>query len=432
MENHPERSYWEAAAAKVRRRINSGFFLQAFLPVLVGLSLLQGCLLLLLRRWETGLAIGWIAFSCMLILGAAGAWGWSRKRYFTTDDGLVHLEMKLSLHNRLTAARAGLTAWPSPRPLPQSLRWVWQRILLPPVFAGGFLLLAGWVPVERQATLPHRAPDEPLAWQQVDAWAELLAEREVVDEENLAAWREQVQRLRDQEPEQWYTHSSLEAGDNLRDSAADSIRRLQSALEKAAIPLTIARERMDDMPAGLQPLMQEHWLNALNELSSGALQLNKELLAQLAEVDFSSLQSLSQDQIDRLQQMLREMTEACATCLGAGTCDGEGGAFEGGAACSIHGSGGISKGGSGAPLNFQEFPSLADSQRREAVSNPDLSRAALGDKLGTTQSAPEVDPDTFTGPVSAGGAVQEGDGGEAVWHSRLTPAEQRRLQQYFQ
>lgn len=431
MNDDTHRLYWEKSANRTCWRINSGFFLQAFLPALIALALLQGSLLLLLRRWEVWLTPWWIGFGVALAAAAAGAWWWSRKRFFRLEDGLVHLEAKLLLHNRLTAARAGLAPWPVPRPLANPLRWVWQRLVLPPGFAVAFLLLAGWVPVQRETPAPFQAPDEPLAWQQLESWAELLAEREVVDEENLSLWREQVQRLRDQPPEDWYSHSSLEAGDNLRDSAADSIRRLESGLQKAAFPLTMARERMEEMPTGLKPLLEEHWLDALNELGSGPLPLGEDLLSQLAEVDFGNLESLSQKQIDRLQEMLRELSDACNTCLGGGEC--KGGQCEGSdGACPFHGSGGISRGGSAAPLSFQDFPSLADAQRREAVSNQDLSRAALGDQLGTTQTAPEIDTDSFTGPVAAGRAVEEGDGGEAVWRSRLTPAEQRRLQEYFQ
>jgi hypothetical protein len=176
--------------------------------------------------------------------------------------------------------------------------------------------------------------------------------------------------------------------------------------------------------------LQEHWLDALSQLNSGGLTLSKEALAALGEVDFTNLLTLSPEQIDRLNRMLREGREACGICTGDKPCDGDSECSAcGGAVCQAWG---ISKGPGPADLTFREFPSLIDSQRREAVTNPDLSRAALGEQLGTTQTSPEVDLEAPAQISAAGEANLSGDGGEAVFHSRLTPAEQKRLQQYFQ
>lgn len=415
MNNERHFQFWQKASRRVCRRINAGFCLQFFLPLLLGLTVAQGSLLLILRKLDAAPTFLWIAYvtAGLAALGFS-AW-WNRKRFFSVADGLVYLEAHLLLHNRLTAARQGHGAWPEPRILPPALRWSWPRLLLPPLAGIGFLLLAGWIPLTQQAAVPFEQPEEPLAWEQIESWAEILKERDLFEEEALAQWQEQLQSLRDQPPEEWYSHNSLEAGDNLRENASDAIRQLQSALEKAAYPLNLARESLEEMPSGLQPLLQEHWLEALAQLESGPIALNKDALAQLSEVDFNNLQTLSQDQIDRLNKMLREGREACGTCP-----------------CGICQNGGISRGPGTADLTFREFPNLIDSQRREVVSNPDLSRAALGEQLGASQTAPEVDPALGHEPTAAGEANLSGDGGEAVFHSRLTPAEQRRLREYFQ
>lgn len=432
MKNHDARHFWHSASQRLRRRINAGFIFQLFLPVLLALTVLQGCLLLIWRKTESPQGFLWLGYVLAAVLALATCIAWARRRFFSAADALVHLEAHLSLHNRLTAARAGHASWPDPRPLPPSLRWSWKRLLLPPLAAGAFLLLAGWMPLADRPAPALPPADEPVAWQEVETWAEVLEEREMFEEEPLAQWKEQVQTLRDQPAEDWYSHSSLEAGDNLRDQAADSLRHLQGALEKAAYPLSVARESLNELPTGLQPLLQEHWQEALSDLQAGALTLNKETLAQLKEVDFNNLQSLSPEQIDRLKKMLREGKSACDTALGeacknpgepCGTCPG--------GVCQGPGTGTPSRGPGAADLTFREFPNLIDSQRREAVSNQDLSRAALGEQLGTTQTAPEVDPNLERGPVAAGSATLTSQGGEAVFHSRLTPAEQRRLQEYF-
>lgn len=435
MNTLPDCKFWNTASRNTRWRINAGIFLQSFFPPLIFLSLAQGCLLLLFRRWEIATPSLWLGFAGALLLAAVGSFWWSRRRFFNRADALVHLEAHLHLHNRLTTAEAGLASWPPPRTLPSSMRWVWPRILLPPTFAILFLALAGWIPVQNTAQAAKQPIDEPIAWQQLESWAELLQEEEVVDEEQADAWREQVEQLRQQSPEEWYSHNSLEAGDNLRDTAADNLRQLQKALDKAAFSVTALQQAtLNDMPSGLQPLLQEHWLDAMSQLGTLPLTLDKDLLAQLSAVDFANLQNMSQEQMDRLSKMLREKTNAASTCVG-GECDGEGeGECNGsGGSCPIHGNGwSVARGPGAAELSFNEAPSLADAQRREAVSNPDLRNAALGEQLGTTQSAPEVDAQAFTGPVTAGNAVTEGDGGEAVWRSRLTPAEEQKLKTYFQ
>ncbi len=429
-------AFWHHAARRVRTRVNIGFVLQRYLPAVLALTLLQGCLLLVLRRLEAPLLPLWTAYAAALA-AAPAICAWScRHRFFSFADALVYLEIHLSLKNRLTAARDGQASWPPAQPLPPFFRWSWQRLLLPPAAAGAFLLLAGWTPIKSNTSVTPQAPAEPLAWQEIESWAETLEERDLFEKDTLAQWEEQVQALRDQPVQDWYSHSSLEAGDNLRDNVAGSIRELHSALTKAEYPLSIARDALDTMPAGLQPLLQEHWREALSAMDASDLKLNKELLSQLRAVDFSNLQTLSQETIDRLARMLREGQLACEHSMGGecknpgdpcgicpgGVCQGQG---------NVPGRGGVGRGPGAAPLSFHEFPSLVDSQRREAVSNDDLSRAALGEQIGATETAPEVDPAMPTGPLAAGTAVLASEGGEAVFHSRLTPAEQQRLQKYF-
>lgn len=425
------RQYWEAAARKIRRRINLGFCLQTFLPVLLGLAFLQGCLVVAARKLDAPVALLWIFFGAAVLLAAAGSAWWNRRKFFSLQEALVHLEARLSLHNRLTTAGAGLAQWPEPRPIPAQMRWSWRRIVLPALTGASFLLLAGWIPLPPETDPRPTSPEEPAAWAQVESWAETLAQQDMVEEDALTRWQEQVRKLRDQPAQEWYSHNSLEAGDNLRDTAADAIRRLQSGLQKAAYPLTVAQEYRDDLPSGLQPLLRDHWLEAVSDLGSGPLPLSREMLDQLAEVDFENLPALAEGEIESIQKMLREGAEACRISGDGGEeCEGEG---DGCATCTgtAPGTGGINRGPGEAPLTFQEFPSLLDLQKKEAVSNPDLSRAALGENLGTTQSAPKIERESFSGPTAAGAVTGEADGGEAVWRSQFTPAEQQRLRNYF-
>jgi hypothetical protein len=60
-----------------------------------------------------------------------------------------------------------------------------------------------------------------------------------------------------------------------------------------------------------------------------------------------------------------------------------------------------------------------------------LKRFALGDKLGTSAGAHDVDPNKTAGPMSAGAISGAANGGEAVWVNRLTPAERAALKKHF-
>jgi hypothetical protein len=53
-----------------------------------------------------------------------------------------------------------------------------------------------------------------------------------------------------------------------------------------------------------------------------------------------------------------------------------------------------------------------------------------GDIVGMSKSAPPRDQPDGT-PVGAGGAANQGGGGDAVWRQDLTPQERALLQQYF-
>ena len=54
-----------------------------------------------------------------------------------------------------------------------------------------------------------------------------------------------------------------------------------------------------------------------------------------------------------------------------------------------------------------------------------------GDLVGVGKGEHTVDPSAYTGPTSAGAALSEGTGGEAVWRDDLTPQERTLLKNFF-
>jgi hypothetical protein len=95
------------------------------------------------------------------------------------------------------------------------------------------------------------------------------------------------------------------------------------------------------------------------------------------------------------------------------------------------GPGGPGGGGGTGPLTLNSQPSDAGDGKAEALSGDALKRFSLGDKLGTSNSAHEVDRTKSEGPTAAGSIATPASGGEAVWVNRLTPAERSALKNFF-
>jgi hypothetical protein len=158
------------------------------------------------------------------------------------------------------------------------------------------------------------------------------------------------------------------------------------------------------------------------------LPANKDLLSHLpsGELDLSAL---TPEQRDQLAQQLAELGRAIG---------GVGGAAGAGARVAQpdpnakgFGAGGPGGGGDTAPLTFAKDQSDAGDGIAQGLTGAQLKRVSLGDKLGTSATAHEVDPSKAAGPMSAGAVAAPAQGGEAVWVNRLTPAERAALKNFF-
>ena len=88
-------------------------------------------------------------------------------------------------------------------------------------------------------------------------------------------------------------------------------------------------------------------------------------------------------------------------------------------------------GGENAPLMLADNASDVGLGISQGLTAADLKRLALGDKLGTTAGAHDVDPSKAIAPGAAGAVASPAAGGEAVWVNRLTPNERAALKQFF-
>lgn len=457
---------WLSRARNVARHVNTGWWLHYLLVPTLVLAVVFSALILIAR------AQGWPALPVAaaaagaLLLAALAVYLFARRRFFSAEDALVRIEADARLNNRLTCARAGVGAWPDfDAKADGGLRWNFRRILLP--IAASVVCLAGsaLVPVRRAEEAALADMQEPTAWTQVEQWMDKLKEEQVVQPPDIEQVKEQLDALRRQPKEQWYGHSSLEAGDQLRDQTQKGIQELDRNLSLADSVLSQAmkaaeenaatgkdakdgagggREGKDGQPGtnarnnreldkATQEALSKEWQKALAGLKAGSLKLDPKTMSELSKIDPSKLKLIDPKQLRECKGKLGKGTNACAMCIGKGGSDPKFAMLVEAmttANCENPGMGGVTRGRADAPLTFSKDENTADLKGQEGVSNPNLENATIGDTVAVKDTAHHVDPGEFQGP-QAGGAAQAGGAGEAVWKIQVLPDEQAALERYF-
>jgi len=428
-----EEHFWKSRARRVCLEHNAAIWLAGWLPVCLAAAVAATIAILLLRRQDARLEPVWFSLAVVLAAGAVGS-AWARRReFFKVSDGLVRLEATLRLNNRLTAAAAGVGAWPQPSPAAGG-HWRWRvgRVIAQLAGAAALVYLATAIPLPGAAA-PVPGPLAPLAaWTEVETWIDALKKDDLVQPDSLENLREQLEALRRQDPDSWYDHASLEAGDNLHAETERAIRELQqnlqSAADQASKLLASSDQRMSDRE--LQTMSQE-LAGALQNMASGRLPLNPELLKKLQQMDPKALKSMSPEQLARLQQQLQQSSGTCKQCLGEGQ-DAEMMSLQQGRPGdkTRTGKGGPGGGGGPAPLTAKDATEL-HSTSTDTVSNDDVSRALPGEVVAL--SAGEHKTDKNAAPSTSGGQITApGQGGQAAWKDSLTPQERETIAKFFQ
>ncbi len=419
--------FWRRQARRTAIRHNLGWWLGAFLPAAIAVSVVFAGVLLFLRKSGTVPSDVWLWYAGSLGGAAGFALLRARRRFFSVADGMVRLDVHLGLHNRLTAAAAGVGVFPPPTSARDGLAWRWEKIAAPVAASALLVCSAAVVPVSLRAG-GLTPTDQPVAWTQLESWIEKLEEKNAVQPPSIDALREKLQELQNQPAREWYSHSSLEAGDSLRQQTAQSLQALQRDLQSAAAALAAIEQMGDQTSDAALKNAQSALAKALQGLELGTLPLNKELLAQLKDLDLSKLKQLSPEQLAALKERLKESKGACAECIGLGESNDEANALV--AVLAPHG-GGIQRGPGTLPLGLNEKPTELNTSGRESISNDDLSRALPGDVLGVGQGEHKIDKTLVTGPSAGGELHSAGEGGEAVWRNDVTPREREILKRFF-
>lgn len=423
------RRFWETRAAGLAFRVNVGTCLERLGPVVFTLASAAAVILYALRRLRVPDAPAWIGLAVALSVAAVIVVWRARRDFFSAAEARVMLESQLRLDSRLTAAAAGWVEWPeASTSLPPVVRW---RLAASAGWASGALLLlalAAWLPVPELARF-SRPTEKPPSLAQAEAMLTALSETKVAESTAIEQMAERARELASRPADEQYSHSALEAADALRDQMAAAVAALGRNLESAASALQAGEKDPSSKTAA------DRLSAALSGLREGSLPANANLMKQLG--DASSLKGLSPDQVKALAQQLADAagkTKGVLGAAGSGAAvarpDPDGKMSDDGKDAAP-GRGGTGGGESSAPLALAQDASDAGKGKAEALRAAALANLSLGDKLGTTVGAHQVDPSQAVGSTSAGAIAAPAKGGEAVWINRLTPAERAALKDFY-
>jgi hypothetical protein len=444
MNSSAQERFWTRRAAALARRVNLGWWLDRFNSLVVVSLVVFALVILAVRTYAASFLTLPLVAGCLgglLLLLALMAWLLSRARYIGMEEGLVRLDDRLQLNNRLSAAYHRVGPWPGnvEDRAAAGFRWLYGRALLPALLALALVAAAWYVPVKMAPSGDLAAPVEPGAWEQMEDWLATLEEENLIEESTIEELESRIEELRDQPEEEWFSHSSLEATDTLADSLGRQLRDL--ATEMAALERNIStlKSFSTQMSESARAEKLKEFQEALDALEGSGLEVNEALMKQLKEMDPSSLgqetlSGLSAEQLKSLQEQLQNGSGALGSLEGLPSM-GEDPSLQQGMGMGMGeglapGQGGVDRGRGDAPLFFGDNEDNLGTNKIENIKNEDLSRATIGEVLGLGETEREID-ETATGPQAGGGVLSTGQGGDAVSRETLRPDEQAVLKRYF-
>ena len=422
--------------------LRAGRVVEAWSPLLLAAAIPGALGLLLARRQGIPLtrALGVVGLA-LLATFAIAAWR-ERRGTGSLRDALACLDARLSLHNRLVCAEAGVGDWP-PAPLraPRVVQWNLTRAVTPAAFAAALLLAAATVPVQRVLASSPTTPPPALA--EAQALLQELSDEKLADEAALREWQQRLDEVKARPSREWYEQDTLEAADTLRDRLDSDIRELARDLDNAAASLDPGADQTSQADAaaggnsagggpstpGQKGAGQKNaTAQALQDLDASALKGPRELRDALRQANAKGLRTLTPQEAKTLRDKLRQAAGACR--MATGPCP------PGARDCiqSVgrdgRGSGAATRGPGTAPLTIGPDPTTAEPGRTEGLSSRDLREAVPADLVGMDWGAPSVEAPR-TDANAPGGRAAPGQGGEAVWRQVFSPEERRVLGRYF-
>ncbi|MEM7384121.1 MAG: hypothetical protein AAF514_04175 [Verrucomicrobiota bacterium] len=299
-------------AVRSRRQVNLGWFLESFTPLSIASSVALALIVFIARSQGRVLDLRTSWPWLLLVLALVGFVSWlkARRQMETTTDNLVRLEGHSRMDNALSAADAGVRDWPEvPEVLNNGVSWRWHWFYLPILTGLACLVAAFTIPVSSVEAGTSEVV-EPLAWQQMESWLETLEENELVDEESVESFAEDLQALRQTPEEDWFEHSVMEASDTLREQLGHAIDRLDQDARTAEQSLNALQNFAEQLSPEARERLAGEYGKALESMESNGLPLDESLKEAMKEIDPSQLSGMDQEQLDALRQRLREQAAA--------------------------------------------------------------------------------------------------------------------------
>ncbi len=460
---HPDPSpidaatFWYRQARRVRRKVNCGWWLQYFGPMLCGLSTVWGVAILTERYLYRHSGYGWAGFGMTIGIAMLICRWWAKPRFYSPRDGLVHLEAALRLHNRLSAAHAGVCPWPPAQAVHDGLRWRSSPIVWPLTLVVLMLNAAAWLPLQPPSTPPTLPTHPPVAWERIETALDSIEQSNLLQDKSIDTFRNPLAALQQQPPKQWYTHPTLEASDALRAQLEHTLEQLEHDLQEMASQLDKLNSP-SKTPSKTRRELRESFNQIRDQLTLGRLPLSEQMRETLEMIDRDSLQGLSQSELADLKAQLRQgaasirearrrsrhgrdtaLTEdrrgasskAClphdSHCVRQEQMDPQGMASGG----TVAGQGDITRGPGAAPLTLDPRPEQSRAGRIEVIRGADAPDENDDHTRKLSRSAPEIDR-SQTHALSLGGAAPSESGRDtAVWKQTFTPSERDVLQRFF-
>jgi len=439
-----EEQTWRAIARNTSRKINFGWWLQVLGTPLLIAGLIIACGILIARRELDSLpwlpvTLGTIAVIILTSLACLLA---ARRKFETTKQSLVRIEAAMRLRNALTAADHGVAPWPQvPAKVNDGTGWHWKRIL-PPLLGTTLIIACGFLIPIHAKSAAQNTDQEPSAWSELDTSLDQLDNQEVVQQEYIEEMREKLESLREQSPDEWFSHSSLEATDTLKQNHQNEQEALRNNLKRAERSLEELQRGGANMNAEKKKRLLDDFDQALQKMEQGGMKPNKALLKQLQKLDPKELDNLTPEQMDQLRENMRKHAEKLNQQGGEkGDQPGEGednwmndgeGDQEGeGPPKNQPGEGDINRGPGTAPNLLGDPRADTGKGKLERLESKDKDRALPGDLLQTSDGEHDVDK-SKQGPSTGGAASSKGKGGDRVWKDSLLPEEKKALKKFFE
>ncbi|MGJ8657645.1 MAG: hypothetical protein ACSHX6_14450 [Akkermansiaceae bacterium] len=443
-QSHQEK-IWTHHARTISKKLNLAWWIERLNLPLAITALLAATGILVARYFDQLPSYFLLIGTLLLAVSIIGfiCWRLSLKKFESPDQSMVRIEDKMKLRNALSAAKAGVAPWPeAPSEINAGVAWHWQRTLLPSLCSILIIIAAFFIPIGSHAEVIQNHPS-PDARDSLELALEELKDEEIVQEDYIEEMEEQIDELKQQNPNEWFSHSSLEAVDNLTQSHDAAAKELQRNMQNAERTLQNLQKHGDKLNQQTKENLLDDFGKAVENMDTGAMKPNKELLEQLKKIDPEQLNQLNEEQLNQLRENMRNMAEKLKQQQqngendgdedneGEGNGDSEGEDGQGDKRGPGHpGQGEIQRGPGHAPDMLGDEAEKLKLKKEERLKSNDLSNTLPGDLLETTDG--EHDIDKTNAKIRGGGETEnKGAGGERVWKNSLLPDEKKAIKNFF-